>query len=97
VALPGYDEYLLGYKDRTLMLTAEQMQAVVPGRNGVFQATVVHDGRVVALWKRRRSTSSEHVTVTPLVDLDSSQRRHAARAFDAYERYLGMPVVVDGL
>ena len=97
VALPGYDEYLLGYKDRTLMLTEEQMHAVVPGRNGVFQATVVHEGRVVALWKRSRRATSEHVAVTPLVDLGSAQRRQAARAFDAYERYLGMPVVVSGL
>jgi hypothetical protein len=97
VALPGYDEYLLGYKNRSLMLTDEQMQAVVPGRNGVFQATVVHDGRVVALWKRRRGGRSEHVMVTPLVTLGSAERRRLAATFEAYERYLTMPVVVDVL
>ena len=97
VALPGYDEFLLGFKDRSLMLTPEQMQAVVPGSNGVFQATVVRDGRVVALWKRRRAGSVEHVAVTPLVHLGAAERQHVTTAFEAYERYLDVPVVVDGV
>src|SRR5690349_19527399 len=47
LALPGFDEYMLGYKDRTLMMADEHLAAVVPGGNGVFRATLVRGGRVV--------------------------------------------------
>ena len=52
LALPGFDEYLLGFKDRSLMVDAAGMEAVIPGKNGVFRSTIVRDGRVVGTWKR---------------------------------------------
>src|SRR4051794_1683309 len=45
LALPGFDEYLLGYKDRSMMATAADLAAIIPGGNGVFQSTLVRDGR----------------------------------------------------
>lgn len=52
--LPGFDEYLLGYGDRTLFMEPEHMPAVCPGNNGAFRATVVIDGRVGATWTATR-------------------------------------------
>ena len=31
LALPGFDEYMLGYKDRSMMATPEQLAAIIPG------------------------------------------------------------------
>lgn len=53
--LPGFDEYVLGYKNRSAFATAEIMAAVVPGGNGMFRATVLHDGQIVGLWSVKRS------------------------------------------
>ena len=50
--LPGFDEYLLGYQDRSAPLAAEYAAAVVPGNNGIFQPTIVKNGEVVGIWKR---------------------------------------------
>lgn len=50
--LPGFDELLLGYADRTPTLPARWADAVVPGKNGLFRATVVHGGVVVGTWAR---------------------------------------------
>lgn len=50
--LPGFDEYLLGYQDRSAALAAEHKERIVPGGNGVFRPTVVVDGRVVGTWRR---------------------------------------------
>ena len=50
--LPGFDEYLLGYQDRSAPITAEHFNLVVPGNNGIFQPTIVRNGEVVGLWKR---------------------------------------------
>jgi hypothetical protein len=49
--LPGFDELVLGYQDRTAVVPAEFAAAIVPGGNGVFRATVVADGTAVGTWQ----------------------------------------------
>ena len=39
--LPGFDEFVLGYTDRSAVLAAKFGERVVPGHNGVFKPTVV--------------------------------------------------------
>ncbi len=92
LALPGFDEYLLGFKDRSLMLDAGHLAAVIPGGNGVFQSTVVRDGRVVAVWKRLTGRKATTVTITPLVTLGATDRSRTERAFAPYGRFLGTDI-----
>lgn len=56
--LPGFDEYLLGYKNRDAIMQKEHFAKVVPGGNGMFLSTIVDDGQVVGLWKRRLNKTS---------------------------------------
>jgi hypothetical protein len=88
--LPGFDEYMLGYKDRDAMLTAEQFEAVVPGRNGVFKPTLVVDGRVAGTWGRTVRKSSLQVTVTPFGALGAGTRKGLERAVGEYGAYLAL-------
>ncbi|GAA3838631.1 winged helix DNA-binding domain-containing protein [Sphaerisporangium flaviroseum] len=88
LVLPGFDEYLLGYKDRSLMVADEHKAAIIPGNNGVFQSTVVRAGRVVATWKRSLARSRVRITVQPLVPLHGSDREEVARAFERYARFV---------
>jgi len=92
--LPGFDEYLLGYKDRFAMLTAAQERRVVPGGNGIFYPTVVAGGQVVGTWGRRTSGPKVEVTVSPFAGLSAARRRAVDRAATAYGRFLERPVVV---
>ncbi|QIK64340.1 winged helix DNA-binding domain-containing protein [Leucobacter viscericola] len=50
--LPAFDEHLLGYTNRDAQLSPEHFERIVPGKNGMFLATVVNSGRVVGTWKR---------------------------------------------
>ncbi|XVV09385.1 winged helix DNA-binding domain-containing protein [Actinoplanes sp. CA-131856] len=93
-ALPGFDEYMLGYKDRSLMATPEQLAAIIPGGNGIFQSTLVKQGRVMATWKRAITTKGVTVTVTPLVSFTAKDRRAADDALAVYASYLGLPLTV---
>jgi hypothetical protein len=52
--LPGFDELVLGYADRSATIPAEFAARIVPGGNGVFRPTVIHDGSAVATWRRDR-------------------------------------------
>ena len=62
--LPGFDEFVLGYADRSAVLDAEFAGRIVPGGNGVFRPTVVVDGRIAGTWRwtgtgRRRAASAD--------------------------------------
>lgn len=89
LALPGFDEFMLGFKDRDLVLDPAHFEAIVPGRNGVFRPTLVIDGRVAGTWTRSRKAREVQVDVTTLAPVSAARKRSAARAFDAYAAYLG--------
>lgn len=92
--LPGFDEYILGYKDRSAVLTAAQERLVVPGGNGIFLSTVVLGGQVIGTWGRRVTSRTVEVTVAPFRDLTTTHRRDIARAAAAYGAFLGLPAEV---
>lgn len=94
LALPGFDEYLLGFKDRSLMVDAAGMTAVIPGGNGIFRSTLLCDGRVVGTWKRVVSAEVVRVDVTPLQLLTSAERSRAEEAWLPYAAFLGRSVDV---
>ncbi|MGR6320834.1 winged helix DNA-binding domain-containing protein [Micromonospora soli] len=90
--LPGFDEYLLGFRDRTLMLDPAHANAVVPGNNGMFQSTVVQGGRVAGTWKRTLGKSAVTVTVRQLTPFDAALRSRVEAALAGYARYLDLPL-----
>jgi hypothetical protein len=95
LALPGFDEYLLGFKDRSLMVDAAGMQAVIPGKNGVFRATIVRDGRVVGTWKRTFGVKAVTVEVAPLPRGIASREREAVQeALQGYAAFMGRDLAV---
>lgn len=49
--LPGFDEFTLGYGDRSAVLDPEFAARIVPGSNGMFLSTVVTGGRIVGTWR----------------------------------------------
>lgn len=50
--LPGFDEYILGYADRSFAMPSTHQARLVPGNNGVFRRSVVVAGRVLGTWTR---------------------------------------------
>jgi hypothetical protein len=50
--LPGFDEFVLGYRDRDAFLPSAFAERLAPGRNGVFRPAVVADGQIVGTWQR---------------------------------------------
>ena len=88
-ALPGFDEYLLGFKDRTLMVDDAHKQAIIPGGNGIFQATIVRSGRVIGTWKRTLAPRNRVVVeVRPLVAFRAADRKKTETALAPFARYL---------
>jgi hypothetical protein len=89
VALPGFDEFVLGYKDRSLQIPDGSMEQIVPGGNGVFRATIVADGRAAATWKRTMRKSSMQIEVEPLHGVPQPAHGDVLEAFAPYAAFLG--------
>ncbi len=94
--LSGFDEYLLGYGDRSAALAPAHSQAVVPGGNGTFKPTIVADGEVVGTWQRTRSAREVVIDLAPFSRLPDSLSAGLRATADAYGAFLGRPVRLRG-
>ncbi|MFJ8893620.1 winged helix DNA-binding domain-containing protein [Leifsonia sp. NPDC102414] len=92
--LPAFDEYLLGYQDRTPVIDDEHFTVVVPGKNGVFAPILVSAGRVVGTWRRASTSSAVTVEPLPFARLTAAEKTGVRRAATAYGRFLGLPAAV---
>ncbi|OFI37422.1 hypothetical protein BIU82_10195 [Arthrobacter sp. SW1] len=81
LALPGFDEFLLGYKDRSLVLAPGHAQKVVPGGNGVFKRMIVSGGTVIGTWAK--NGTGRNAAVMPEPFGTDGLAPAAARAFEA--------------
>ena len=89
--LPGFDEYLLGYKDRSAVLAPHHAQRIVPGSNGMFLPMMVAGGQVVGTWKRTIKKKRVDVTLRPFVARDHVEAL-AVEAASAYADFVGLPL-----
>lgn len=92
--LPGFDEYLLGYRDRTPSLDLLHFPKIVPGSNGMFAPTVVIDGKVEGIWKRLVKKDKVIITITPFNSFTTAEQRAIIQAADRYGQFTGQPVEV---
>ncbi len=87
--LPGFDEFLLGYKDRSVFLDPEHAAAVVPGGNGMFKATVVQRGRVIGTWQRQKLTRKMRITITAFGRMTAKTRSAVEAPATRYADWAG--------
>lgn len=93
--LPPFDEYLLGYRSRDAVITPEHLDAVVPGRNGMFKPLIVVDGEVVGLWSRTMTARKVTVTLEPFGKLAARARAGLARRVDEYGKFHGRAATME--
>ena len=68
--LPRFDGWLLGHRDRALILREEHDKAVRPG-GGVLAATLVVDGRIEGTWKLDRGGRPDVTPFAAVPDLSA--------------------------
>ena len=94
LALPGFDEFILGYKDRSPVLPDEFKTRICPGNNGVFRPTLVVGGQVVGTWRRTRRAKVDVIDVEAFEPLSRRVTRAAEAALQRYSEYLQQEVDV---
>ena len=89
--LPGFDEYLLAYKDRSASLDVPNYKRLTP-TNGMLPATIVSAGRVIGTWKRTFKKDTVVITPNPFEAIGSEESEALAVAAKRYGEFLGMMV-----
>lgn len=80
--LPGFDEIILGYKDRSATLDPAHEKLVVPGGNGMFKNTLIDGTKAQATWKRSPRKTGPRLIIEPFggdaVDRDRAEAAAAS-------------------
>lgn len=87
--LPGFDEYMLGYKDRSAALVELHAHKIVPGNNGMFLPTIIINGQVVGLWKKTVTTKTVKINLIPFEKLSSTDHKLIQAAAKQYAHFIG--------
>jgi hypothetical protein len=69
--LGAYDNYNLGYEDRSFAVPARHERQVVPG-GGIVRPAITVDGRLVGTWASKRNGSRLAVAIEPFDVLDEA-------------------------
>ena len=74
--LPRFDSYLLGHRDRSLIMRPEHDRAVRPG-GGILAATVVVNGRIEGTWRLERGRPALDTDLDAAEEIDDVVRFRA--------------------
>lgn len=91
--LPGFDEYILGYRDRSAVLEPQYNDLICPGGNGVFKPTIISDGQVVGTWKRAVKKGGLVIEAEPFTSLTAAETEAFQAAAQRYAVFMEMPLM----
>jgi Winged helix DNA-binding domain len=89
--LPNFDEYTVGYTDRSAIFDMSDAEKFdTPGN--VLNPTIVLDGLVVGTWKRTIKNDTVHLTPNLFTTLTRSEISALIESANRYGAFLKMPV-----
>jgi Winged helix DNA-binding domain len=89
--LPAFDNYLLGYRDRSLIIDQANVPDVYVG--GIIKPTVLVDGRVAGIWRLERKRTSATVVTSMFWPVSAKVQRAIGDEAAAIGAFLEPPFV----
>jgi hypothetical protein len=88
--VPAFDTYLLGYKNRELLISPRDVPRIYAG--SMIYPSLLIDGRVQGMWSLKKHRQQQHVTIQPFVELSQPVLEGLAQARTNLERFLAAPI-----
>jgi winged helix DNA-binding protein len=86
--LPAFDNYLVGYRDRALIIDERERAEVYIG--GIIRPTVLLDGRVIGTWRVIRRPDAATVAISPFAGMAGQARTAIEAEVDDIARFLAV-------
>lgn len=93
--LAGFDEYILGYKDRSACLEPQYNKHVMLP-NGIFNPVIVLDGQIVGTWKRTLKKDTVEIQTYPFHPLPETCHNSIIASARAYAGFVGKGLILNG-
>jgi hypothetical protein len=87
--LPAFDEYLVGYKDRSAVIDPAYVKRVNAG-GWILNPTIVVDGEVIGTWKRTMKRDGVAITRSLFRPLKKHEERVVSDAEVRYANFVGV-------
>lgn len=94
--LPAFDEYLVGYRDRSALIDPAHTR-MVNDRGGMLNPVVLIDGRVIGTWKRTLGKDEVVIAVQLFRKLTPPERRAVELAATRYGAFVGRTARITGV
>lgn len=91
--LPGFDEYIVGYKERSAIMDKAYMKTLTP-TNGMLPPTIVINGIVSGTWKRTFKKGSALIELKNFGTLTATENKAITIAANRYGEFIGIPVII---
>jgi hypothetical protein len=85
--LPSYDEYTVGYKDRSLFLSEDHKDAA---RNGIFSPVILIGGQIAGTWKRTVGKNNVVIDTEQFRKFSPGALDMLKKAVKRYKKFLGV-------
>ena len=95
--LPNYDEFFIGYRDRSAMGRRLASTKSITGWNAAFTHVVIVDGQLVGGWKRSPTRAGITLNISLTTTLTAAERARVLAEVRRFERYAGVAVHLTGL
>jgi hypothetical protein len=90
--LPNYDEYFIGFKDRSAIGQTAKQAGIKPDDPSLIAHIILLDGQIVGGWRRTVTKNAVILERNLFVDLTRGAERALAQEVDRYSEFLQLPV-----
>jgi winged helix DNA-binding protein len=95
--LPNYDEFFIGYRDRSAIGMRLESVKAVTGWSALIPNVIVMDGQLVGGWRRRPAGDAVRLDLDLMTSLSPSEQQRLKNEVRRYEAFAGKPVDLRGL
>jgi hypothetical protein len=92
--LPNYDEYTVGYRDRSAIFDGSHIDKLSAFRESILTQVTVLDGQVSGTWKRILKKKEVVIELAPFTLLSNAQNQAVIAAAQRYSKFVQLPLVL---
>lgn len=90
IFLPGYDEFIISYRDRTASVPTA-INKIAISSNGIFWPVIIRGGEVAGIWKRV-TKKDEIILETEIFESSGLSLKKLIKSAEAYGRFMNRKI-----
>lgn len=92
--LPNYDEYFIGFKDRSAIGEIAKQVGIQSDDPALLANIVIYNGQIVGGWKRTLKKNEVQVEISLIANLTKDEKKAVTLAAERYGDFLGLPASI---